>query len=611
MEKLFRHSDIIEQPSNSKQLVLAGPGTGKTYSIIKRIKYLINNEGLLPTEILILSFSVAAIKEILKRIDEEVTKQECPERTYFINIRTFDSFASHLMIKLDTEIDLKGTYNERIDIASKTISENIHCNEYLNKYRHIIIDEVQDLVGVRAKLAVALLKHTVCGFTILGDPAQAIYGYLAKEEEQMTSEDFLNWLKLNFVDLCIQEQLKYNYRVGNNNHLLELAEKGRNLIFHSSPEDAYRNLLQFYNNLPETGTISEPEVHPDILNKSTVVLCRNNGQVLLLGRKLREQGIGFKVIRRKEDYFIPVWLANIFSDYDSQKISKETFKEKIVEKFTLMDDKIEEIWSRLKNDTDSGRGPFLDIKKLREMLNEKKYPIDDLLQSEKECAISISSIHRAKGREFENVIVVLGNEARLLNDFDKAEEAKILYVGITRAKKNLFKMSGAGFSGYKLSSVDRWIRLSSKHFLIEVEVGLEDDIDVQSSVSLKLFEGDSSYVHENVDFICNEITSGDEVRFILYETLSIPIYKIEVKYGENYIGIGLTSTEFGKALKEICEEVYNRRFVKYPHIIQKLWIKDIVTEVGNVGDERVPKKYRNTGLWPGIRIEGIGECIYK
>ena len=51
--------------------------------------------------------------------------------------------------------------------------------------RHLIVDEFQDLPGVRGELVLALLDllspagRLGAGFTILGDPAQAIYGFAA------------------------------------------------------------------------------------------------------------------------------------------------------------------------------------------------------------------------------------------------------------------------------------------------------------------------------------------------------------------------------------------------------------------------------------------------
>ena len=53
-------------------LVLAGPGTGKTYTVIHRIENLVKNEGVEPSSILCLTFSNAAAKEMLDRLKRDV-----------------------------------------------------------------------------------------------------------------------------------------------------------------------------------------------------------------------------------------------------------------------------------------------------------------------------------------------------------------------------------------------------------------------------------------------------------------------------------------------------------------------------------------------------------
>ena len=85
--------------------------------------------------------------------------------------------------------------------------------DYLGAMRHILIDEVQDLVGYRAEFVLALLEATDCGFTLFGDPAQSIYGFqLGKQDSDMTSTGFFRELagrygsRLKTVSLSSQLQ---------------------------------------------------------------------------------------------------------------------------------------------------------------------------------------------------------------------------------------------------------------------------------------------------------------------------------------------------------------------------------------------------------------------
>ena len=52
-------------------LLLAGPGTGKTYQIEKRIEYLVNDLNASPKEIAVITFTVAAARNMRKRLADE------------------------------------------------------------------------------------------------------------------------------------------------------------------------------------------------------------------------------------------------------------------------------------------------------------------------------------------------------------------------------------------------------------------------------------------------------------------------------------------------------------------------------------------------------------
>ena len=52
-------------------LIIAGPGTGKTYTLVKRISYLVKVKGVNPNEIMVVTFTEKAGKELLTRISNE------------------------------------------------------------------------------------------------------------------------------------------------------------------------------------------------------------------------------------------------------------------------------------------------------------------------------------------------------------------------------------------------------------------------------------------------------------------------------------------------------------------------------------------------------------
>ena len=48
-------------------LIIAGPGTGKTFTLVKRISYLIVEKGVKPQEIMVVTFTEKAAKELLTK----------------------------------------------------------------------------------------------------------------------------------------------------------------------------------------------------------------------------------------------------------------------------------------------------------------------------------------------------------------------------------------------------------------------------------------------------------------------------------------------------------------------------------------------------------------
>ena len=66
-------------------LVLAGPGSGKTAVIVGRVLHLIENEGIDPGSILVLTFSRAAADQMSRRFRSEA------DETYPVTFGTFHS----------------------------------------------------------------------------------------------------------------------------------------------------------------------------------------------------------------------------------------------------------------------------------------------------------------------------------------------------------------------------------------------------------------------------------------------------------------------------------------------------------------------------------------
>ena len=183
---------IATAPPDQRLLVTAGAGTGKTHVLIERLATLADRYDLsLADDVLVMSFSRAAVGEIRRRM-----KQHGGALPYGAAV-TFDSFASRLLTRHATSQSWASEgFDGRIEAARKLIATSEDAQQELGRLQHVIVDEVQDLVGVRRELVQSILEYSGNGFTLFGDPAQGIYNFQASDpsERQLGSLVFFDWV---------------------------------------------------------------------------------------------------------------------------------------------------------------------------------------------------------------------------------------------------------------------------------------------------------------------------------------------------------------------------------------------------------------------------------
>ncbi len=102
-------------PDTSPLLVLAGPGSGKTYTLIKRIHFLLSVKHIPSGRILAITFTKSAANELQKRFQKELQGEQAP---YFA---TFHSFFYHVLtISGIIRPNRFLTYKEKKNLLQKT-----------------------------------------------------------------------------------------------------------------------------------------------------------------------------------------------------------------------------------------------------------------------------------------------------------------------------------------------------------------------------------------------------------------------------------------------------------------------------------------------------------
>ena len=287
---------VVKANLNERLIVTAQPGAGKTAVACAKISHLID-QGVSPSNIWLLSFTRTAVQELRDRIS---SFSEEAENILGVKIATIDSRAWNIRYGMREQdgLDLFSNYDLAIEDAIKILDENKEeMQEFFESLEHIIIDEAQDITGVRSKLIHKLLSFAseTCGFTIFGDMAQAIYGFTTDESNQESGENLLseysrtNPFSFEFIEL------KTIHRTENTN-LINLIDKLRLSILVEDAIDVI-NPEQTEKEIKNAASehLTKFEVDKIAGLSNTLVLFRRRSDVLQAANFASQEGIDFRV----------------------------------------------------------------------------------------------------------------------------------------------------------------------------------------------------------------------------------------------------------------------------------------------------------------------------
>lgn len=597
---------VVEAPADERQLVIAGPGTGKTFTVIRRLEYLLGPGGLDVSEILVLSFSRSAVREIRTRLRARVADDDAHGDLDYLQVRTFDSFAYQLLIDVGKTPDRSSdSYDQNILQASREIKEpGSEAQEAISGLRHLIVDELQDLVGPRALLVVNMLKAMSGGFTLLGDPAQAIYDYQARRTSGPPATSFLKWLRRNSEQWRLEERsLTRNLR--GSAKCFAISERHRPTIL--NPDTAHEALGQLradLRRLPDVGTVSEIDSSLRCLplGKTAAILCRTNNEALQVHMHLLEQGIPHVLAVNMEDVGLPAWVGRIFSAWMGPDITQAQFALQWAQ----------QIGSRVKVDPNLAwqsllhtlGGPHrtrrLRMEDLRKALASR--PELPGSRSEEQAPITVSTIHRAKGREYDEVIVLDTERAvsrghrRWTSKVQDAEEARVLYVAATRGRERLrgLRRGTLGRPSSLTTSGRGYVTLPNNDIL--VEVGIRGDVDDLAGVRRSIFPG-ASTVEAAQDCLWHMATDAPAPTVTLVREKPGWGYRICMSDGKTILG--RMSSAFGSDMMLLSEFLTSNI-----DTLQDVPIRAVETVVLEKSLDDIHTPYSQSGMCLVIRPQG-------
>lgn len=318
------------------------------------------------------------------------------------------------------------------------------------KFPYFFIDEFQDTNPIQAKLVSLLAEEeTIVG--VIGDPAQSIYSF-----QGSSIEDYLNFKVKNLIEYTITENRR------SSNQIIDLLNKIRPdiaqtkyrnvdydipILFVGKSIDAYYKIQEIYGNdifvqtlARDNPTSNAMKFKIDNSNFNTKLLYELASIDNMQRYNIIKTSMEALEFAKQSNYKKAI---NIMSTIFSRYSEKEQFNKSI----SILQKLIKE------------RGMFFEeplmlfyqlVRENIEMSGFRKGAIQDFYNkySYKELALCINNtedigqhrtIHKSKGDEFQNVLLITDSLEFLTNpNLAADEEQRIYYVGISRAINRLF-----------------------------------------------------------------------------------------------------------------------------------------------------------------------------
>ncbi|MEU8835500.1 UvrD-helicase domain-containing protein [Streptomyces sp. NBC_01707] len=604
---------VVEQHWDARVLVTAGAGAGKTHTLVRRLDALCGDENpdgaLEAAEILVLTFSRAAARELRERISRH------GERAHRVRARTFDSWAYEVLLQAhpDGEWGSVG-FDERIAAATRAIEKGALEVGDAVPPAHVVIDEVQDLLGGRRELVETLLDRyqEACGFTVVGDAAQSVYGFQIADADERADETgrFFDWLRCSYPDDLVELRLTQNFRAATPEARVALAH-GPRLQRVTDPDEAgtlydeLRDLL--LDPVNAMGDLTDEFALAGLrdVTDSCAILTRDNREALVVSGLLHAHGVEHMLRRPLEERPVPYWVAELLRRTEATGLTEDRFRTLLAEIPLGYGPNADALWTVLRRVArGSGRG-VVDLDRLRRAVADGRFP--DEAAAPETARIVVSTVHRAKGLEFDRVIVlapptVAELQKRHKDELDLPAEARALYVAMTRARHDLyhapspelphFRNAGHRQGGRRF--LGTWRSYDRLGIVAEAGDVCRDDPP-----------GHETDAVATQRYLLEQVRSGQAV--VLRRRHDVPMGEMQ---SPPYVLLH-DGREIGEGSQRFREELFQVQKVNrtwdpwWPDEIHDLWIDTLETVTGSTA-AGANAGLGDRGVWIAPRITGIG-----
>lgn len=447
-----RQLKIINDKEHQNILVAAGPGSGKTRVLVHKLASLLLMEDVKHEQLLMLTFSRAAATEFKKRLLKLIGNA-----ANFIEIKTFHSYCFDLLGRV-------GSLEKSDKILELTVEKITSGEVEMNRIvkNVLVIDEAQDMDAHEFSLVKALMqKNDELRVIAVGDDDQNIYTFRGADSANF--EQFIN------EKSAIKYELVENYRSHENlvnytNQYVEQIKKRFKTtpIVPVSTTHGSIKIVQYEN------THFIVPIVQDILSTglsgTTGILTKTNEEALQITGLLLKEQIPAKLIQSNDGFNlynlveIRSFIEDLNLNTSASIIGKDNWnsaKRKFATKFKMSSNY--ELCKSLLVDFQETNPKIKYVSDFEVFIKESK--LEDF-NTERGETINVSTIHKAKGKEFDNVFLMLDNF-----DSNSDDAKRQLYVAMTRAKQHLTIHYNGNFLNHLKADHLRYVKYTAPYKL--------------------------------------------------------------------------------------------------------------------------------------------------
>ncbi|MEP1612060.1 MAG: UvrD-helicase domain-containing protein [Roseobacter sp.] len=444
---------VVSQPPRARLVVTAGPGSGKTHTASARVIELVK-AGVSPASIHLITFTRVAAQEISDRVSTALADQ-----VYGAGIQCFtlDAFAWHLIEAVEDHSS-SGGYDHSICRAHDLLNDrDARMADWLGRIGHLVIDEAQDVVGIRQKLCAKLIDAVpdTVGVTVFGDWAQAIYGAWSDGDKKKVPSS--NTLHAHFLASDDWQKLELNFNHRAESPILKaFTAKARETLgdVRMSAKDRYLSMREMIENAASTrgADLMDSRIP---WNFENLILARSRMSAEGASARLSRRGRPHRLkLSGHTNVIEPLIGVLCIGKTTGETITPNDVEQRLstlspppfgwtaVEAFTL-----------LRRVAGTGKANL----KISNIIAEvDRSPIHISQDYIGQSGPLLGSIHGAKGKESEDVFLLMPPIPDHV-DTDWDEEARVLFVAASRASRRLHLGRIRYVSGSVRPDGSRWI----------------------------------------------------------------------------------------------------------------------------------------------------------